>query len=114
MIAGVKNISLRGFVFLWAFAAAGAQAAPDEELLGKSEGYPVCRPPGAAGERCLVGTLSHMDEVFASHRVAKGERVHGLERPAKEPALRYRHDGRPDDIDGFLAHNRNTGLLVLR
>ncbi|HEY6864198.1 MAG TPA: serine hydrolase, partial [Burkholderiales bacterium] len=63
--------------------------------------------------RCLVGTLSHLDEVFPSHRVAKGDAARPLARLDAPPPLRYRHDGRQDDLDGFLAHNRNTGLLVL-
>ena len=91
-----------------------ALAAPDEELLGKAAGYPVCRPPHLAAQRCLVGTLSHMDEVFPVHKVAKGDVARPLERPAKQPTLRYSYEGRTRDLDGFLANNRNTGLLVLK
>lgn len=55
-----------------------------------------------------------MDEVFPAHKVAKGERVHALERAATEPRLRYTYEGRAHDLDWFVANNRNTGLLVLK
>ena len=47
-------------------------AAPDEDLLGKRDGYPVCRQLilGSQDQRCYVGNLSHSDEV-APFRVVK-------------------------------------------
>jgi CubicO group peptidase (beta-lactamase class C family) len=88
---------------LVAFAA--ALAAPDEALLGKAQGYPVCElQRGPTPEECLVGSYSHLDSLVASHRVAHGIRVTPL-----------RHgSGRSSDADRFMAENRNTGLLVLR
>ena len=46
------------------FFAAGALAAPDEVALGKAEGYPICPPSLRPDTRCLVGLVSHFDEVF--------------------------------------------------
>jgi len=47
-------------------------AAPDEELLGKAQGYPVCSLAGAlTEERCFVWGFSHFDELIPAHRVAK-------------------------------------------
>ena len=41
-----------------------ALGAPDEEILGKNENYPVCQVREVEkNQKCLVGTLSHMDEV---------------------------------------------------
>lgn len=80
-------------------------AAPDEEMLGKSRGYPVCQlqqlgvDPG-----CLVGTLSRMDEVVPARKVAHGApRV--LKRADQAAGL---------GADAYMAANRNTGLLVLK
>ena len=44
--------------------------APDEELLGKLEGYPVCRLDDAniGPDRCLVGLFSHIDEAIRHAR----------------------------------------------
>lgn len=94
-----------------AFFCQLAWAAPDEELLGKSEGYPVCKQPwvGNSEQRCLVGNLSHYDEVVSARVVKAGTPV-ALKRAATEPRIRYRGG----DIDAFLAANRNTGLLVIK
>jgi len=87
--------------------ASAVLAAPDEEALGKSRGYPVC--PNALGsfspEWCLVGVMSNYPNVYPSRVVKKSDRPHPLERAAQEPAL---------GVDKFLAENRNTGLLVMR
>jgi CubicO group peptidase (beta-lactamase class C family) len=82
-----------------------AFAAPDEELLGKADGYPVCGfQRGPTPQRCLVGGLSHFDELAPAHKVAKGGAVLPL-RSAPDAAL---------GAAQFMAQNRNTGLLVLR
>ena len=101
-------------LFALLFVCSAAWAAPDEAVLGKAEGYPVCRITGAVPSRCLVGTLSHMDEVVPARKVAKGEAARELKRVERAPELRYVHERSPRSIDDFLENNRNTGLLVLR
>ena len=79
-------------------------AAPDEETLGKVQGYPVCKVQQiASDQKCLVGTLSHMDEVTAARKVA-----HGAPRELK------RLDNPQIDVDAYMAKNRNTGLMVIK
>jgi CubicO group peptidase (beta-lactamase class C family) len=82
-------------------------AAPDEEALGKSKGYPVC--PNAKGsfspEWCLVGVMSHYHQVYPSRVVKKADLPRPLLRAAQEPAV---------GLDAFLAEHRNTGLLVMK
>lgn len=94
-------------VFLLPLLSSPVLAAPDEEALGKSRGYPVC--PNAKGsfspEWCLVGMMSHYDDVYPSRAVSKSDSPRQLNRAAQEPAL---------GLDKFLAENRNTGLLVMR
>ncbi len=89
--------------FLVLFSAS-VFAAPDEILLGKGENYPVCKTLQMGLEqRCLVGNLSHMDEITPARKVAHGA-ARELKR-AENPAV---------DADGYAASNRNTGLLVLK
>jgi CubicO group peptidase (beta-lactamase class C family) len=82
-------------------------AAPDEEALGKSRGYPVCpNPKGSfSPEWCLVGVTSHYHQVYPSRAVKKADSPRPLLRALKEPAV---------GIDSFLAEHRNTGLLVMQ
>jgi CubicO group peptidase (beta-lactamase class C family) len=97
-------------------ASRAVLAAPDEALLGKAEGYPICQLDDAniGPDRCLVGLFSHFDEVYPARKVARGGPVHQLERAAAEPAISYNTpDGRRSDVDGFLGSNRTMGLLIL-
>ena len=84
-----------------------ALAAPDEEALGKSKGYPVCQ--NAKGsfspESCLIGMMTHYHTVYPSRVVKKSAEPMPLRRAAQEPAL---------GVDKFLDENRNMGLLVMR
>ncbi len=97
--------------------SAGVFAAPDEEALGRWQGYPVCDV--LAGDtlspRCLVGLLSNYDKVVAWHRVAHGAKALPLKRAPLEVPISYKHrDNPPADVNDFLARHRNTGLLVIR
>ena len=91
-----------------------AVAAPDEEALGKSEGYPICGSPIVSETRCLVGLVSRRDEVYPHRIVAKAERVRELKRASAEPPLRIDYAGYTGSIDDYLARNRTTGLLILK
>jgi CubicO group peptidase (beta-lactamase class C family) len=94
-----------------------ALGAPDEVLLGKAEGYPVCRldETNIGPDRCLVGLFSHIDEAYPARKVARGGPVHKLERAAAEPAIVYdTRDGHRGDVNRYLANRRTMGLLVLQ
>jgi CubicO group peptidase (beta-lactamase class C family) len=95
---------MRAGLLLLACFAGAALAAPDEELLGKSEGYPVC-PHGSFQQRCLVGQYSHYDQIVPARKVA---------RSATPRLLRYAESDVGGEVEDFLARNRNTGLLVLK
>jgi CubicO group peptidase (beta-lactamase class C family) len=100
-----------------ASAAGPVPAAPDEELLGKAQGYPVCPLPPAgsfAGQHCLVGMLSHYDQVVQARKVAKGAAVLELKRAPAERRISYTFQSRGGDTDWFQRNHRNTGLLVLK
>jgi CubicO group peptidase (beta-lactamase class C family) len=90
-------------------------AAADEAILGKAEGYPVCKISQLATEqRCLVGTLSDFDAQLSSRKVAKAAAPRALKRLAREPNLAYTWRDKPETVEGFLASSRNTGLLVMQ
>jgi CubicO group peptidase (beta-lactamase class C family) len=92
---------------------APALAAPDEILLGKTVGYPVC-PLTVSEQVCLVGQYSHLDELVPSRRVAKGARPWWFRRAEQEPKLSYHYRQRRNSLEDFLDQNRNTGLLVIQ
>jgi CubicO group peptidase (beta-lactamase class C family) len=94
-LASVLSLVFAGAVF----------AAPDEEALGKSQGYPVCPAWQRSAQHCLVGLFSHYDQAVPARKVAKGAWVLPLKRAASEPDL---------GVDRFLQRFRNTGLLVLK
>jgi CubicO group peptidase (beta-lactamase class C family) len=91
-----------------------AMSAPDEAILGKAEGYPVCAAAQAGQTRCVVGTVSHADQIFPARKVAKGPETLALKRAATEPALRYSHTFGSSTLDEYLSRNRTTGLLVMK
>ena len=96
---------MRNVLFLiGAFFSGVAFAAPDEAVLGKAEGYPVCSTAGK--QSCLVGQLSHYDEIYPARKVAKGAAVRELKRAPKEA------DG--VNVNAFLDSNRNTGFLLMK
>ena len=89
-------------------------AAPDEEALGKSEGYPICGSLVVPETRCLVGMVSRRDEVYPHRAVAKADRARELKRAAAEPPVRIDYGAYKGTIDDYLARNRTTGLLILK
>jgi CubicO group peptidase (beta-lactamase class C family) len=96
------------------FLVANAIAAPDEDALGKADGYPVCAPALRPETRCLIGLVSHFDEVFPARKVARAAQARPLKRAPAEPVIRYRLFGQEFGLDEYLARNRTTGLLILK
>lgn len=94
-----------------------AIAAPDEELLGKSSGYPVgTRANWYRDDSVRVGSYTNLDRLFPHehHVLKKAERPSPLHKVAAEPPLQYGFGGRDNSIDDYLAHQRTTGLLVIK
>jgi CubicO group peptidase (beta-lactamase class C family) len=95
--------------------AASVAAAPDEELLGKSAGYPIgTRATWFFDESVRVGSFSNLDKILP-HNVLKPAAVPlPLRKAAAEPKLEYRFDNRTLAIDDFLQRQRITGLLIIK
>jgi CubicO group peptidase (beta-lactamase class C family) len=94
-----------------------AFGAPDEDKLGKWQGYPACvaLDGGELAQRCLVGLFSAWDKVAPTRVVARGPQPLALKPAPLEPIITYQHrDNPPSDLGQFLSRQRNTGLLVLQ
>src|SRR5207302_1780989 len=87
---------------------------PDAEEYGASNGYPIgargtfLRPP------FLVGSHSHLDEIFAGRFVRRATTPSRLARAASEPTLRYDYEGKSFTVDDYLARHPVTGFLIAR
>ena len=110
----MPNASLRRTLIaalLLCCSGVSARAAPDEELLGKSLGYPVgTRMNWFYDERVRVGSFSHLDSILPHRRLPRADRPRELPVAATPPA--YTYQGRT--IDDFLARRRITGLMVIK
>jgi CubicO group peptidase (beta-lactamase class C family) len=98
-----------------AMLAFPAFAAPDEELLGKAKGYPVgTRANWFFDEGVRVGSFSHLDEILPHYTLNKAQSPLPLAKAATEVKLGYRFENQAWTLEDFLAHQRVTGLLVIK
>jgi len=91
------------------FAADG----PDADDYGARDGYPVGGRATFFQVRHLVGSHSHLDEIFEGRLVRRAATPSSLGRAA-EPAVRYEFRGETRTLDDYLANNPTTGLLIAR
>ena len=91
------------------FAAGG----PDAEAYRASAGYPKGDRTTIFEVTSLVGTHSHLDEIFPARVVHKAPTPSRLVRVA-EPAITWRFENRDFSLDDYLARNPVTGLLIAR
>jgi CubicO group peptidase (beta-lactamase class C family) len=109
LVTGVST-----FALLAALGSPLALGAPDEEALGRAEGYPICGSLVVPETRCLVGMVSRRDEVYPHRTVGKPERPRELRRASAEPLVRIDYGSYKGTVDDYLARNRTTGLLILK
>jgi hypothetical protein len=92
-----------------------ALAAPDEDLLGKAKGYPVgTRSNWFFDEGVRVGSFSHLDEILPHNILSKAASPLSLPAAGGGAKLDYRFENQTLTLDDFLAHQRVTGLLVIK
>ena len=92
------------------FAAGG----PDAEDYGASEGYPIGDRSTFFRIPFLVGSHSHLDQIFQGRLIRRATTPSPLARVGSEPVLRYEFGGETRTLDDYLARNPATGLLVAR
>jgi CubicO group peptidase (beta-lactamase class C family) len=92
-----------------------AAAAPDEEQLGKSAGYPIgTRGNWFYDESVRVGSFSSLDRLLPHNTLKKTATPLPLPAAATPPNIEYRFENRTLTLDDFLARQRVTGLLLIR
>ena len=87
---------------------------PDSEDYGASQGYPIGDRSTFFRIPFLVGSQSHLDQIFEGRVIRRAPALSRLARVNSEPALRYEFGGETRTLDDYLAHNPATGLLVAR
>jgi CubicO group peptidase (beta-lactamase class C family) len=102
------------FLMLLALAAS-AVAAPDEDVLGKAQGYPIgSRRDWYYNEQVRVGSFSNLDKILPHYTLEKSASPLPLVKAASEPDIKYRFEQRTLGVDDFLARERATGLLLIK
>jgi CubicO group peptidase (beta-lactamase class C family) len=94
-----------------------AIAAPDEEALGKSRGYPAgTRANWYLDDSVRVGSYTNLDRLFPGQYnvLHKSSHPSTFAKIRAEPVLTYQYGGRSNTVDDYLAHQRTTGLLVIK
>ncbi len=95
--------------------AGAAHAAPDEDALGKADGYPAGRTLAQAyQERYLVGSFSAMDRIAPACALPPAAQPLPLPKADPETAFHYRFRGQAYTLDDYLQHQRATAVLVLK
>ena len=91
-----------------------APGGPDAEDYGASDGYPIGDRSTFLSTPFLVGSSSHLDQVFEGRLVHRATTPSPLARAASEPAVRYEYQGHTFTLEDYLTRNPTTGLLVAR
>jgi CubicO group peptidase (beta-lactamase class C family) len=86
---------------------------PDAEAYGASAGYPKGDRTTFRDIGSLVGSHSHLDEIFPSRLIRKAPVPSCLARIA-EPRITYEFDGASLTLDDYVVRTPTTGLLVAR
>ncbi len=92
------------------FAASG----PNAEDYGASLGYPIGDRTVYYTTPFLVGSHSHLDEIFEGRVVQKAAAPSRLKRADMEPGVRWQLDGLDRPLEDYFARNPATGLLIAR
>jgi CubicO group peptidase (beta-lactamase class C family) len=95
--------------------ACPAQAAPDEDVLGKAEGYPIGTPKTwFYDEHVRIGSFSHLDSILPHYTLQKSASPLPLPAEKTDSRFLYTLDLKTYSLDDFLARQRITGLLVIK
>ena len=98
----------------WVGLCGPVAGEPDEDMLGKSAGYPLGERWSAMENR--VGAWSALDKVpgVLTQSVSRGDTVSALPKATQPPEIKYRYRNLGYTLDEYLERRRITGLLVLK
>lgn len=109
------------FPLLLGLLPLSACAAPDEELLGKAQGYPIGTVKNwFYDESVRVGSFTAQGEIPGVYQgkanvLAASDKPMHLPRSDKEPPFRWENkDRRNLTVDDYLARQRIMGLLIIK
>ncbi len=112
---------VHGLCLACGLLAGSAQAAPDEDLLGRAQGYPVGTAANwLSDERVRVGSFTHQVEIadqmgWKVRSLAPSARPMPLPLAARTPPYRWNIDAlRNLTVDDYLARQRIMGLIVIK
>jgi len=91
-----------------------SQDGPGVDEFGAREGYPRGDQRTFFTVPFLVGSQSHLDEIFPARVVHRSATPSALGRAASEPALPYDYQGQTFSLDDYMTRNPATGLLIAR
>jgi CubicO group peptidase (beta-lactamase class C family) len=91
-----------------------APGGPDADEYGAGDGYPIGDRTTFYRLPFLVGSHSHLDQLFESRPIRRSPAPSALARAASEPALRYTFQDEQRTLDEYLARNPTTGLIVAK
>jgi CubicO group peptidase (beta-lactamase class C family) len=89
-------------------------AGPDAEEYGSREGFPIGNRSTFFRIPFLVGSHSHMDQIFEARVVRRAAEPSWLGRADSVPELTYEFQGVSRTLDEYLARHPATGLIVAR
>lgn len=111
----MQNITRQIALYSLLFAALACQASPDEDLLGKANGYSIGANLGQAfQEPYRVGSFSHMDAIAPHCVMEPSSTPQPLPTTDIEPAFRYKFNGQTMSLDNYMERQRATALVVLK
>ena len=92
------------------FGGSGAEAAE----YGSADGYPLGNRSTFFRLRYLVGSHSHLDEIFEARVARRAARPSALARATSVPDITYTFQDQTRTLEDYLARHPTTGLLVAR
>jgi CubicO group peptidase (beta-lactamase class C family) len=91
------------------------QAAPDEEALGKSRGYPAAPTLGVASQdNHIIWSNSGGYERFFGTRPVRASNPQPMPRATNPTPIRYQFEGRTLGLQDYLDRRRVTSLVVIK
>src|SRR4051794_20654294 len=106
----MKHVAPSAVLVSCLLASATVLGAPDEELLGKSRGYPIgTRGNWFLDESVRVGSFSNLDKITPHNVLPRSSLPLELKNAVAPPDLHYTFKRQRYSIDDYLEHQRASG-----